>query len=126
MAKSKSYRHPGGVLAIPRQMVRSQAYKDLMPTARALIIELQDVWRPPEPELHFSVRRASAKLGVSNATACKAFSELWGHGFIKCTEQSDWFNGKARVWRLNWLANNGFEPTNEYLDWKENKTGVSI
>lgn len=122
MAKNKTggYRYPGGVIAFPRQILRSIAYKDLSTNARALMLELQDVWRPTVPNIHFATRRAQEALGVSLGTAAKAFHELAEHGFIKCVAESDWFNGKAREWQLTWMPNNGREPTDEWKTWTEN------
>lgn len=119
-ANKKSYKFPGGVIGFPRQVLRSPAYRNISTNARALMFELQDVWRPHEPNLHYSVRRAAKALGVANNTAGNAFRELVDHEFIRCVDESDWFNGKARTWRLNWLANNGREPTNEWMQWPNN------
>lgn len=121
MAKKSNYHHPGGVIAIPRRMIRSDAYKDLSSNARALMILLQDVWRPFEPAVHYSVRRAGDGLNVSRNTAAMAFRELADHGFITCVEQSDWLNGRARVYKLTWISQNGREPSNNWLKW-ENKS----
>jgi len=119
MAKrSNSYKFPGGVIGFPREVLRSEPYKTLKPVSRALMFELQDIWKPYEPEVHFSVRRAAKKLLVSDNTANRAFKELTEHGFITCTEECNWFNGKARVWRLNWLSNNGKEPNYEWKNWQ--------
>lgn len=112
MSKKSNYRHPGGVIALPRQMIRSDAYKHLSTNARALMILLQDVWRPFEPAVHYSVRRAGENLNISRNTAAKAFLELTDHGFITCVEQSDWLNGKARVYKLTWVSPNGGAPSN--------------
>lgn len=126
MAKRKvRYTHPGGVLGVPRRVIRSRAYRDLSIPARCLILELQDVWRPSEPVIHFSTRRAAAALRVSLTTASRAFHDLVEHGFIRNVADSDWLNGKARTYRLNWLSHDGLEPTNEWMVWSEkNNKGV--
>ena len=118
--KINGYRHPNGVIGFPRQVLRSDAYKNLSTNARALMFELQDVWRPHESNIHYSVRRATEALGIANSSAGSAFSELANHKFIKCVDEADWFNGKARVWRLTWMPNNGREPTNEWKEWSKN------
>ena len=120
--KSDQFNYPGGVIGFPRQVLRSVAYKDLSTNARALMFELQDIWAPFKLDLHYSVRRAAQSLGVANGTAGNAFKELIDHGFIRCVDESDWFNGKARVWRLNWLISRGKEPTNEWMEWEKNKS----
>jgi len=120
MAKRKSlkYKHPGGVLGVPREVVRSRVYLDMSSNAQVLMIHLQDVWKDYEPVIHYSTRRVINILGVSAGTASKAFKELEEHGFIQMAEEGDWLNGKAREWRLTWLTANGREPTNDWKDWK--------
>jgi len=120
--KSNAYKHPDGIIGFPRGVLRSDAYRDLSTNARALMFELQDVWRPHQPDLHYSVRRAAKVLGLAAGTSGNAFKELVDHNFIRCVDESDWFNGKARVWRLSWLANKGREPTNEWMEWLKNKS----
>ena len=113
------YKYPEGVIGFPRRVLRSDAYADLPLRARSLMPELQDVWRPHEPCIHYSVRRAAKKLNIAVNTANKAFVDLVEHGFIVCIDDYDWYNGKARVWRLTWLTNNKSEPTEEYLQWRK-------
>ena len=115
--KYNGYKFPGGVIGFPRQVIKSDAYRHIKPNARALMIELQNVWRPTEPAIHFSVRRAAKILSISPNTANKAFNELEDHGFITLYCECNWFNGKAREWKLNWCYYAGREPTNEYLSW---------
>lgn len=114
MAKSK-YKYQHGVLGFPRQVVRSDAYKNLSSNAKVLMLFLQDVWKPHVPVIHYSVRRAATMLQVSKNTACRAFQELSDSKFIVCINESDWLNGKAREWRLTWLSSNDKEPTNEWM-----------
>ena len=85
MAKRKQprYTHPGGVLGVPRRVIRSPAYRDLSLAARCLMLELQDVWQPSEPVIHYSSRRAATALNASRATAARAFHELTEHGLIQ-------------------------------------------
>ena len=117
--KTKYYKHPGGVIGFPRIVVRSKAYADLSCVARSLMIELQDVWNPYAKSIHFSVRRASKKMNVGISTACRAFKELESHGFIVCTSDYVWYNGKAREWILTWLSSNGSEPKNLWVVWEK-------
>ena len=51
---------------------------------------------------------------VSKDTASKTFHELMALGFITLAEESDWFNGEAREYRLTWMSMNGREPTDEW------------
>jgi len=105
---------------VPREIIRSEAYLDMSLPAKQLMLHLQDVWKPHEPIIHYSVRRAATVLGVSIGTASKAFKELEEHGFIRMAEESIWYGGrssKAREWRLTWLTSNGREPTNQWMSW---------
>ena len=116
--RKQTYTHPGGVLAVPRQVIRSPAYRDMTLPARCLMLELQDVWKPSEPVIHYSSRRAAKTLGRAAGTGALALKDLAEHGFIEIVDDASWFNGKARTYRLTWLANNGREPTNEWMKWE--------
>lgn len=113
--RRRDFKRRGGVLAIPREMIRSPAYRRLSLPARCLIVELQDVWRPDVTSIHYSVRRVAARLGVSKDTASRAFAELETLGFVRLAEESNWYSGKARNWALTWMPNSGREP---WDDWK--------
>jgi len=127
MAKAKPprYKYPGGVLGVPREVIRSGAYLDMSSNAQVLMVHLQDVWKDYEPVIHYSTRRVVNILGVSAGTASKAFKELEEHGFIQMAEESDWQNGRAREWRLTWLTANGREPTNEWKAWVKSNSRFS-
>jgi|GEM_PF-417039 len=116
------FKRPGGIIALPREMIRSPTYHALGLPARNLIPILQDVWNPSEGAIHYSVERAATALKVSKGTASKAFKELWEHGFLQCVNESDWMNGKAREWRLTWMEFQGREPTDEWAHWQEKIT----
>jgi DNA-binding transcriptional MocR family regulator len=83
------------------------------------MLELQDVWKPSESDVHYSTRRAATALNAGMGTASRAFHELADHGFIERVGASDWLNGKARTYRLTWLSHDGREPTNEWVSWRE-------
>jgi len=120
---SLKFKRKHGVIGIPREMIRSPAYRDLSLPSRCLIVELQDVWNPGHISIHFSVRRVSESLGVSISSASRSFQELLSHGFIKLAHESNWVNGKAREWQLNWLPINGLEPTDEWKGWPKVRHG---
>jgi len=117
--RKPQYKHPGGVLGIPRQVLRSPSYRAMATSARCLMLELQDVWKPSEPVVHYSARRAAEALNASLTTASRSFHELAEHGFIKRVGAEDWMNGKARTYELTWLSNNGKEPSNDWMQWTE-------
>jgi hypothetical protein len=101
-------------LGVPRQLVRSPAYRQASLTLRCLLIELQDVYCPDKP-IHYSTRRAAEALCVSKETAARAFKEGVELGFLRVANESDWLNGKARDWILTWMQLNGNEPTCDWL-----------
>ncbi len=112
--RQKHFKRKGGVIALPRDLLRSDAYRALQLPARCLLIELQDVWSFDRPIIHYSARRAAEALNVSPKTAARAFTELTEAGFIVMAGESDWLNGKAREYKLTWLPTNGREPTDEW------------
>lgn len=112
--RKPSYKWPEGVLAIPHELIRSDAYLALSLPARCLLVELHDCWSPKDP-IHFSTRRVRERLGVSQTTAVRAFQEAQDAGFIRLANESDWLNGKAREWWLTWMPVKDKEPT---ADWK--------
>lgn len=109
----------GGVVAIQRQLVESEAYLKLSAQAKALLILMQLHWRNEKP-VDFGIREAMAKIPCAKRTAQNAFNELQDRGFIELVEESV-FNSrtqsKSRTWRLTWLPFLWKEPTN---DWKQN------
>lgn len=118
-----------GVVGIPRDVIKSAAYKSLSGTAAKLIPILQEIWAPDRTTFHFSVERAEKALGVSHPTACNAFLELQKKGFIELVHPHEWSNGKAREWRLTWIEPKGRIPTDEWASWKptkENNSGKNL
>ena len=79
----------------------SPAFRDLTMTARCLLIEFLNVYRPGRNgELSISTRKASARLSVSENTAIKAYRALSEHGFLILTNHENWIQGKAREFEL--------------------------
>lgn len=118
--KAKHYRRPGGVIAFPREMVQSDQYRALSLAARALIVELQAIWKPGTKALHLSARRAGKLLYPetpdASTSGARALAELVQAQFIVITDESNWQNGKARAYRLTWQPPDGLlrEPTDEW------------
>jgi len=110
----------GGVLAINRRMLNSDAYKTLKPYDKVLLLLLHEQWRNERP-VAYSVREAEKKIPCNIKTASKSFNKLQEVGFIVCKEQS-LFNSrtgsKAREWRLTWLPYQDNEPTNDWEKWR--------
>lgn len=91
-------------------MLASPAYRDLRPTARALLVELARLHNGKNNgQIALGNRQAAELMGMSDRTAIRrAFGELEAHGFIVATMRGG-FNVKVRnerratEWRLEWL-----------------------
>ena len=114
--KPKTYQRRGGVIALPREMLTSPQYRALSLAARALVVELQSIWKPGTKAVHLSARRAGELLGVSKDSGARALRELVKAQFLLVAEESDWLNGRAREYRLTWQPPDGLqrEPTDEW------------
>ncbi|MCF7996175.1 MAG: hypothetical protein K9L32_01405 [Chromatiaceae bacterium] len=120
----KHYRRPEGVIAIPRVVVNSHEFKALSLAARALVVELQAIWKPGTKSLHFSARRAGDLLGTSKTGGARALNELVETQFLVITDESNWQNGLARSYRLTWQPADGLlrEPTD---DWRQGRLATA-
>ncbi|TIV01715.1 MAG: helix-turn-helix domain-containing protein [Mesorhizobium sp.] len=73
-----------------RRTMEEPAWRALSTTAQALYPWLKFEWRGPDAnnngQIRLSVRQAADRLGVSRATAARAFHELQAKGFLVMTE----------------------------------------
>ncbi len=110
----------GGVIAISRAMLESNAYESMPATAKVLMQLLHIQWRNNE-SIGYGVREAALKIGCTPNTASKAFKILQERGFIFCDEES-FFNSKtgskAREWRLTWMPFLDKNPTHDWEKWQ--------
>ena len=112
----KYYKHPKGIIGLPRLVVNSEAYRGLSCNARCLLIEFQNIYQPHRNGyLTISVSKAETLLGLSDKTVRNAFNELEEKGFIELIEFHNYTNGKAREYRLTFQPFQGREPTYEFL-----------
>jgi DNA-binding transcriptional ArsR family regulator len=64
-------------------MMKTDAWRDLDPAARAIYLELERRYNGQNNGLiHYSVREAAADVKVSKSTASRALDSLQSHGFI--------------------------------------------
>ena len=106
----------GGLVAIQKRLLRSEAYLGLSAQAKVLLLLMQSHWRPDVP-VGYGVREAQAKIPCSRKIAMRAFNELIEAGFIKLVDESLFcsrVNSKTRTWRLTWLPWAYREPSNEW------------
>lgn len=106
----------GGVLAIQRRLIGSDAYLRLSLPARCLIPLLQCHWRNDKP-VDYGTREAALRLSCDRRVAMRALIELKDAGFLRVADES-LFNSrtgsKARSWILTWLPYLSRPPTNDW------------
>ena len=99
--RTKEARH----LRLYHWMLKSEAWKSLDATARAIYIEMAGRYAGPlsnNGRISYSVREAAEALKISKATASRALVVLQERGFIVATKHGT-FNLKVRhctEWRL--------------------------
>lgn len=122
MAKKK-LNFANGFVAIPHDLIRSKAFRSLSGNACAIFLQMADVWSEKNPDIAFGARHAAKLLGIHPDTAKKALLELQEKGFIVKTVECNYYQKRAREYRLTYREYNGKQPTNDYLAWtKENTT----
>ena len=106
-------------------ILKSDAYQDLSPKAKALLTEM--VWQEypnRNGNLVYSVSTAQNRLGLSNVTARKPFYELQEKRLIEKNHEAEFGIGIATRWRITFLPCNGREATHEWREWKKQKSRV--
>jgi hypothetical protein len=111
-------------------MLASPAYRDLRPTARALLVELARIYNGRNNgKIALAERDGADLLGMADKAAIRrAFRELTDHGFITMTKKGG-FNVKDRSakrateWRLEWqpvsiLGQAEQEASKAFMRWK--------
>lgn len=115
----KQYEHDGGFVGLPRRVFKSPQYRSLSLTARCLLNELQNLYRPARNgRIVLSVEQGAEALNISYNTAKEGFWQLEGMEFIERMLDCDYSKGKAREWRLTYEPCQGREPTDE---WKQHR-----
>ena len=113
MGKGKDY-----FVRLPETILKSPAYRDLKPPARALLIEFMRIYRPSRNgRLTIDTATAQTLIKSSEKVTDRAFYELSEHGFIKLIKHHSWTTKKGREWAITLLSVNEHEATNDYLRW---------
>jgi hypothetical protein len=120
MGKSVSKKkHSGYHLRIEQEWFESPAYRDLSPTARCLLLEFINLYRPGRNgDLSISIRQAADRLNTSNNTSAKYFSELVEHGFLSLNEHENWHEKSARTFELTVRGMGTREPRHLWRQWR--------
>jgi hypothetical protein len=102
MSRRKGKRKGAKHVRLHRWLLNSQAWIQLSPPARSLLVELYDLYDGENNgELFMSVREASWRIGISVNPARKAIAELREKGFIR-PHQRGAFTYKERH-ATNWV-----------------------
>ena len=114
----------GRFVMLTEELLKSQAYRHLSPTARALLVEFKRRYDGRNNgHISMSVRQAAKLCGCSNRPVMKALADLKKHGFIR-DQVKGAFSRKVRhatQWALTDQPLNGALPTNDYRAWKPSK-----
>ena len=101
-------------------MMDSLAYRSLSPAARCVWQEIRRRYNGfNNGDIPLSCREAGEFVGIGKDTACRAFYELMGRGFVKIG-QDNAFNVKTRFsrrWILTDYPREGRPPSNEWRKW---------
>lgn len=117
----------GGWVGIPKCVMKSAAYVDLSPWARAVLNELVYQFNGyNNGSIVCTFDHLAMRLGNSNRRAMsKAFADLMTHGFIDVTSDADWKGRKGREYRLTFVSTTPggrFKAaTNDYKGWVKPK-----
>lgn len=99
------------------------AWKALSPKARCIYLELRRRYNGTNNgEISLSMREAAMVAKSSKSTAQKALIALKSHGFVAMMNKGHFRNRHATTWRLTCEATENNAPTNEWRQWKPDKT----
>jgi hypothetical protein len=106
---------------LPHWLLLSDAYRDLNPVARALLVEVKMMFNGRNNGfIHLGVREAGTRLGVGKNVAERGFDALLEHGFLKLASPSTFDQKRlAREWLLTDERDdrNGTGPTKDFMRW---------
>ena len=106
-------------------VLRCEAWKNLSPHGRCLLIELMRRYNSyNNGDIRLSIREAAACLHSGKDQARKAFVELQEYGFIRMSQVGS-FRCKVRhatTWTLTEYEVNGQQPTKDFIRRDEIKT----
>ena len=105
----------GGFFQFHRQIYDSAAFRSLSCIERVALLHLMYHYIPDRSEdIGMSNRRLARDIGVNKDTAGKALKRLEQVGLIRMVDESDWYRGAARSYRLTFMKYQGRQPTDEW------------
>ena len=118
---SKKSRHkfevhrPNGFMQFHREIYDSEAYRSLSFIERAVLLHLMYHYVPDYREdIFMSNRRLAKEIGINKDTAGRALKRLVKVGLIEMVDESDWYRGLARSYRLTFMTYRGQQPTDQW------------
>ena len=118
---SKKNRHkfevqrPNGFMQFHREIYDSEAYRSLSFIERAVLLHLMYHYIPDYREdIFMSNRRLAKEIGINKDTAGRALKRLGKVGLIEMVDESDWYRGLARSYRLTFMTYRGRQPTDQW------------
>ena len=106
-------RNTGRFVALPYNLLESDAWKDLSPEAALIYIEVKRRYNGKNNgDIPLSCREASVAAHCSKGTAGKKLAELVEHGFIKQVHKGRFRNRHASTWILTCEVYEGQSPSN--------------
>jgi len=117
----------GRFVALPYNLLESDAWKEVSPEAALLYIELKRRYNGKNNgDIPLSCREGKEIAHCSKGTASKKLIELVEHGFIKQAYKGQWRYRKASTWILTCEVHEGKAPSNEWKNYSKFKTPVPV
>jgi hypothetical protein len=120
--KKSPFKIEGGYFTIDRKFYGSRQFSRLSCIQKLVLLHLPYYWIPNQPDgIAMSSRRLALELRINKDTAAKALRILEQQGFIRVVDESSWFYGKSRSYRLTFKEFNRRPATN---DWETQQIDV--
>lgn len=110
-------------VALDRSMMRSGAWRSLLPVARAIYLEIAYHYRGDNNgRIVVSLRRFAEILGISKNTACRALKDLQARGFLDIVKAGAFSMKSRHASEVRLTARRcdvtGALPSRRYEHWK--------
>lgn len=117
---------PKGFFQFYRQIYDSEAFRSLSCIERVALLHLMYHYIPDRSEvIVMSNRRLARDICINKDTAGKALKRLEQVGLIRMVDESDWYRGAARSYRLTFMNYQGRQPTDEWAAFQNQGQGYS-
>ena len=118
-SKFESHR-PNGFMQFYRQIYDSSAYRSLSFIERGALLHMLYHFIPERSEvIAMSNRRLAREIGVNKDTAGRALRRLEAVGLIRMIDESNWYLGSARSYRLTFMPYQGRQPSDDWAAFQD-------